>query len=326
MRIALNSYVIIIIHSLEGENKMQKTLDTIIENNRIWTNDGKVATYIPELAKANPEALAVHVADFENNNFFAGDHETKFTIQSVSKVITLICALIDRGEEKVFSKVGSEPSADAFNSMARLETRDSHIPLNPFINAGAIVTTSLVSGDNGIEKFDRVHSMMRRMADNDDIHVNYEVYKSEKLTGNTNRAMAYYLKGAEVIERDVEDVLDAYFKLCSVEVTVQDVAKMACVIANGGVAPWSKERIIPKQINQIVQALMMTCGLYNASGEFAVRIGLPSKSGVGGCIMSVVPKKMGIAVVGPALDSRGNSVGGIKVLEQLSKEMELSIF
>lgn len=305
---------------------MQQLLESIIENNRIWTNEGKVATYIPELAKADPNALAVHVVDFEGNQFYAGDYKTKFTIQSVSKVITLICALIDRGTEKVFSKVGSEPSADSFNSMAKLETRDCHTPLNPFINAGAIVTTSLVAGDNGIEKFDRVYSMMKKMADNEDISLNYDVYKSEKLTGNTNRAIAYYLKGAEVIERDVEDVLDAYFKLCSIEVTVEDISKIASVIANGGITPWSNERLIPKEINKIVQAIMMTCGLYNASGEYAVKIGVPSKSGVGGCIMAVVPKKMGIAVVGPALDSRGNSVAGTKVLEELSKRLELSIF
>ncbi|TCO77435.1 glutaminase A [Marinisporobacter balticus] len=305
---------------------MQELLETVIENNRIWTKEGKVATYIPELAKANPDALGIYIVDFQGNSFYEGDYETKFTIQSVSKVITLICALIDRGKEKVFSKVGSEPSSDSFNSMVKLETRDSHTPLNPFINAGAIVTTSLVSGDNGIEKFDRVHAMMKKMADNDAIQVNYDVYKSEKLTGNTNRAIAYYLKGAEVIERDVEDVLDTYFKLCSIEVTVKDVSMMASVIANGGVAPWSNERLIPKDVNQIAQAIMMTCGLYNASGEYAVKIGVPSKSGVGGCIMAVVPKKMGIAVVGPALDERGNSVAGTKALEELSQKLELSIF
>ncbi|MBF8983802.1 glutaminase A [Lutibacter sp. B2] len=305
---------------------MQKLLKTTIENNRIWTKEGKVATYIPELAKANPDALGIHIVDLEGNDFYEGDCETKFTIQSVSKVITLACALIDRGKEKVFSKVGAEASADPFNSMVKLETRDSHTPLNPFINSGAIVTTSLVAGDNGIEKFDRVHEMMKKMSNNDDLKVNYDVYKSEKLTGNTNRAIAYYLKGAEVIERDVEDILDAYFKLCSMEATVKDVARMASVLANDGVSPWSNERLIPKDVNKIVQAIMMTCGLYNASGEFAVNIGLPSKSGVGGCIMSVVPKKMGIAVVGPALDDRGNTVAGTKVLEELSLKLDLSIF
>lgn len=306
---------------------MNQVLKEIVENNRVWTNDGKVASYIPELAKGCQDALGIHVFNLETNqDYSGGDFETKFTIQSVSKVISLICALIDKGEEVVFSKVGLEPSADAFNSIVRLETRDNHIPLNPFINAGAIVTTSLVSGDNGIEKFNRIHEMMKVMSNNDSIKVNHEVYRSEKLTGNTNRAMAYFLKGAGVIDRDVEDVLDAYFKSCSIEVTVEDVARMAAVLANGGVAPWSGERLIPQRINKTVKAIMTTCGLYNASGEFAVKIGLPAKSGVGGGIMAIVPKRMGIAVVGPALDERGNSVAGLKALEELSQRYDLSIY
>lgn len=306
---------------------MNDRLNEIIERNREWTKFGKVASYIPELAKGNPDALGIHVFDLDTTaDYCGGDCDTRFTIQSVSKVISLICALMDRGEEVVFSKVGLEPSADAFNSMVRLETRDNHVPLNPFINAGAIVTTSLVSGDNGIEKFNRIHEMMKIMANNDDIPVNHEVYKSEKLTGNTNRAMAYFLKGAGIIEKDVEDILDAYFKSCSVEVTARDVARMASVLANGGVAPWSGERLIPKDINKMVKAIMTTCGLYNASGEFAVKIGLPAKSGVGGGIMAIVPKRMGIAVVGPALDERGNSVAGLKALEDLSKMYDLSIY
>lgn len=306
---------------------MNKVLNQLVEKNREWTKYGKVASYIPELAKGKQDALGIHVFDLDSGqDYSGGDCETKFTIQSVSKVISLICALMDRGENAVFSKVGLEPSADAFNSMVRLETRDNHVPLNPFINAGAIVTTSLVAGDNGIEKFNRIHGMMKIMSGNDDIKVNHEVYRSEKLTGNTNRAMAYFLKGAGIIDRDVEDVLDAYFKSCSVEVTVRDVARMASVLANGGVAPWSGERLIPKQINRMVKAIMTTCGLYNASGEFAVKIGLPAKSGVGGGIMAIVPKRMGIAVVGPALDERGNSVAGLKVLEDLSHEYELSIY
>ncbi|MCT4618409.1 MAG: glutaminase A [Marinisporobacter sp.] len=305
---------------------MENLLKTAINNHKDWTKHGKVASYIPELAKANPDALGIHIFDLECNEFCAGDHETPFTIQSVSKIIILICALIDKGKETVFSKVGTEPSSDPFNSIIKLETRHSHKPLNPFINAGAIVCTSLVSGDNGIEKFERVIGMMKKMANNPHIQVNFNVYQSEKLTGNTNRAIAYYLKGANIIERDVEDVLDGYFKLCSVEVTVKDVARMASVLANGGVAPWSGERLVPEKVNQIVQALMMTCGLYDASGEFAVKIGAPSKSGVGGCIMSVVPKRMGIAVVGPALDESGNSIGGKRVLEELSEKLNLSIF
>lgn len=305
---------------------MESILKNAVENNKKWTKLGKVASYIPELAKGNADALGACIFDLNCNRITAGDEDTKFTIQSVSKVIILICALMDNGKEIVFSKVGMEPSADPFNSLAKLETRESHKPLNPFINAGAIVCTSLVSGDNGIEKFNRIHNMIKKMANNDEIEVNHSVYSSEKLTGNTNRAIAYYLKGANIIEKDVEDVLDAYFKLCSIEVVVEDVAKMACVIANDGVAPWSNEQIVPKEVTRIVKAIMTTCGLYDSSGEFSVNAGTPAKSGVGGCIMAVVPNRMGIAVVSPSLDTHGNSIAGKKLLEELAQELNLSIF
>ena len=218
---------------------MQKILQEAIDNNRHWTAHGAVASYIPELAKENPDALGVCIYNIDNTTLCAGDSHTKFTIQSVSKVVTLICALIDKGKETVFSSVGMEPSADPFNSMVKLETRESHKPLNPFINAGAIVCTSMVQGDNGIEKFNRIHNMIKIMADNPAIDINQSVYRSEKLTGNTNRAIAYYLKGAGLIEKDVEDVLDTYFKLCSIEVTALDVEKMASVVANNFITPWS---------------------------------------------------------------------------------------
>ncbi len=305
---------------------MQSILKTAIENSKKITKNGKVATYIPELAKGDRDALGACIFDISGNIILEGDYQTKFTIQSVSKVVILICALIDNGKDVVFSKVGKEPSADPFNSLVKLEMKETHKPSNPFINAGAIVCTSLVEGDNGIEKFSKIHNMMKKLANNNDIEVNYSVYNSEKLTGNTNRAIAYYLKGAGIIEKDVEDVLDAYFKCCSVEVVVEDIARMASVIANNGVAPWSNDRIIPEYINKIVKAIMMTCGLYDRSGEFCIEVGVPAKSGVGGCIMAVVPNRMGIAVVGPALDKYGNSIAGTKVLEELSKELNLSIF
>lgn len=304
---------------------MQSILKTAIENGKKFTKYGEVATYIPELAKGDRDALGACIFDMDCNIIQEGDFNTKFTIQSVSKVIILICALIDNGKDIVFSKVGMEPSADAFNSMVKLEVKATHKPSNAFINAGAIVCTSLVAGDNGIEQFSRIFDMMKRLANNNNILVNNSVFRSEKLTGNTNRAMAYYLKGANIIQKDVEDILDAYFKCCSVEVVVEDVAKIASVIANNGVAPWSNERLIPKDVSSIVKALMMTCGLYDKSGEFCIKVGIPSKSGVGGCIMSVVPNRMGIAVVGPALNVYGNSIGGEKVLE-VSKELNLSLF
>ena len=305
---------------------MQNILQEAVDNNRHFTAQGKVASYIPELAKKDPNILAACIYKIDNTMISAGDYQTKFTIQSVSKVVTLICAILDKGKEKVFSSVGMEPSADPFDSIIKLETRESHKPLNPFINAGAIICTSMVKGKNGIEKFNRIHEMMKLMTNNPNINIDQSVYRSEKITGDTNRAIAYFLKGSGLIENSVDDILDAYFKQCSLEVNISDIAKMASVIANNGITPWNNVRIIPHEICRTVKAIMTSCGLYDSSGEFSVQVGIPSKRGVGGCIMGVCPNNMGIAVIGPSLDHHGNSIAGKKVLEEISLKLDLSIF
>ncbi|SEF85403.1 L-glutaminase [Caloramator fervidus] len=304
---------------------MNKLLETIIENNREWTQKGKVATYIPELSKANPNHLGIAVYTIDNEEFCAGDCNVKFTIQSISKVIALMLALLDNGKEIVFSKVDMEPTADTFNSISSLETRNPNKPLNPMINSGAIVTSSLINGKNGSEVIERLLKFTRKITNNPDIDINYNVYKSEKETGHRNRALAYYMKSIGIIEGDVEEVLDVYFKQCSIEATCKDIAKIGAMLANDGILPWNGERVIPRQVARIVKTIMLTCGMYDASGEFAVKIGVPGKSGVGGGILVAVPSRMGIGVFGPALDSKGNSIAGWKVLEDISKELDLSI-
>ena len=207
-------------------------------------------------------------------------------------------ALMDNDWTSVFSKVGMEPSGDPFNSIMKLETNDTKKPSNPMINAGAIVTTSLIKGNSLEEKEERMLQFFRRLANNDSIGINYEVYKSEKLTGDRNRAMAYLLKNDGFINGDVEEILDLE----------------------------SKERLISEKVSRMIKTFMVTCGMYDASGEFAIRVGIPAKSGVGGGVMASVPEKMGIGVYGPALDKKGNSIAGIKVLEDLSEKLELNIF
>jgi glutaminase len=308
------------------EAAMNKLLEAIIENNRHFTINGKVASYIPELIKANPDALGISVITLEGEEYFAGDYDTKFSVQSISKIISLMLALIDNGRDRVFSKVGVEPTADAFNSIINLETKKIQKPLNPMINAGAIATVSLISGETGQETFDRILNFTRKITGNPTIDFNEEVYKSEKITGDRNRALAYFMKSMGVIEPEVEDVLDVYFKQCSIEATCKDIAKIGAVLANDGILPWSGEKVVPRNVARIVKTIMVTCGLYDASGEYAVEVGVPSKSGVGGGILAAVPGRMGIGVYGPALDLKGNSVGGIKVLAELSREMDLSIF
>lgn len=305
---------------------MKKLLETIIDNNKHWTAEGAVATYIPELSKANPDALGICVSTLDDEEYCAGDCEMKFTIQSISKVITLMLAILDNGKEYVFSKVGMEPTADAFNSIIALETRNHHKPINPMINAGAIATVSLVPGSNSEDAFARILKFARKITGNPDLDINNDVYHSEKATGHKNRALAYYMKSTGIIEGDVEEVLDVYFKQCSIEATCKDIARIGAMLANDGVLPWNGERVISRGTARIVKTIMITCGMYDASGHFAVHIGIPAKSGVGGGILAAVPGRMGIGVVGPALDAKGNSIGGIKVLEELSKELDLSIF
>lgn len=305
---------------------MKKLLEAIIDNNREATKDGKVATYIPELSKADSNALGICVCTLDGDEYCAGDNETRFTIQSISKVITLMMAILDNGKEYVFSKVGMEPTADAFNSIIALETKDPYKPINPMINAGAIAAVSMISGDTSDEIFKRILKFTRKITGNSEININEGVYKSEKATGHKNRALAYFMKSTGVINGNVEEVLDVYFRQCSIEATCMDIARIGVMLANDGVLPWSGERVIPRNVARIVKTIMVTCGMYDASGHFAVHTGIPAKSGVGGGILAAVPGRMGIGVVGPALDEKGNSIGGIKVLEELSREMDLSIF
>ncbi|WP_291574832.1 glutaminase A [Clostridium sp. UBA4548] len=304
---------------------MKKVLENIIEKNKEWSKRGEVASYIPELAKANPNALGICVTTLDGEEHFAGDYDAKFTIQSISKVVTLMLAILDNGTEYVFSQIGMEPTESAFNSIVNLENNKQKKPLNPMINAGAIATVSLISGDTAEEKFNRILKFTRKITGNDSIDVNNNVYLCEKATGDRNRALAYYMKGNGIIQGDVEDILDVYFKACSMEVTCKDIARIGALLANAGVL-LNNERVISREACRIIKTIMVTCGMYDASGKFAVHIGIPAKSGVGGGIMAAVPRRMGIGVIGPALDHKGNSIAGIKVLESLSHEFDLSIF
>lgn len=305
---------------------MKSLLETIIDNNRDYTKHGKVATYIPELSKADSNALGICVVTLDGEEHYAGDFETKFTMQSISKVITLMLALLDNGRERVFSKVDMEPTADTFNSIISLETRNPHKPLNPMINSGAIVTVSMIAGESPEHMFNRILKFTRKITGNPTIDFNEEIYQSEKATGHRNRSLAYFMKSTGVMDQDAEEVLDVYFKQCSMEVTCKDIARIGAMLANDGTLPWSGEKVIPRGIAKIVKTIMVTCGMYDASGEFAVKVGVPGKSGVGGGILAAVPGSMGIGVVGPALDDKGNSIGGLRVLQELSREMDLSIF
>lgn len=305
---------------------MNTIFSSIIENNKKYTTIGNVASYIPDLSKSNPNDLGIYAVNLDGKEYFAGDYNKKFTLQSISKIITLMLAIIDNGEQKVFSYVGAEPTGDSFNSIASLEVKSIHKPYNPMINAGAILTTSLINGQTVEEKIERILNFTRKLANNNHISINKNTFLSEKETGDRNRALAYFMKSYNSIEGNVDDILDVYFSHCSMEATCVDMARIGAVLANDGVLPWSGEQVVPKHICKVTKSIMVTCGLYDASGEFAVHIGIPAKSGVGGGILAAVPKKMGIGVYGPALDAKGNSVAGIQVLRELSEKLDLNIF
>jgi len=313
--------------------KLQVLLDRLVTENRRWTGQGRVAQYIPELGKADGNILGICIGLLKGRGkkkevkfYSSGDCAEKFTMQSISKPLALMLALKDRGFGIVFSRVGMEPTGDPFNSIIKLETLKPSKPLNPMINAGAIATTSFINGRDTDEKFKRLLRFVRKLAGNEEVYMNERMYLSEKLTGDRNRSLAYFMRDLGVIEGDVEEILDLYFRQCAIEVTCSDLANIAVCIANEGISPFTSEQLVEREIIKVVKTFMVTCGMYNHSGEFAVRVGIPAKSGVSGGIMAAVPGRMGIGVIGPALDDKGNSIAGIHLLEDLSRELDLSIF
>jgi glutaminase len=304
---------------------MQEIIEKLVAKNQPLTAKGVVASYIPELDKANKSALGVFILDKERNEYCVGDYQTKFTMQSISKIVSLMLAILDNGEDYIFTKVGMEPTGDPFNSITKLETSNMKRPYNPMINAGAIAISSFIKGRDEREKFARLLDFARQVMEDKTLDVNYKIYCGESETGNRNRAMGYFLKSEGVIEGNVEEALDVYFKQCSIEVNTRNLATLGLFLANNGKLS-TGEKIVSTRIAKIVKTLMVTCGMYDASGAFAIRVGLPSKSGVGGGIVSVVPRKMGIGVYGPSLDPKGNSLAGSAFLEDFSRELKLSIF
>lgn len=305
---------------------MTELLEDILKNCVPYTKQGKLANYIPELTKANPDDFGLCIITEDNKISKAGDCEKQFTIQSVVKPVLLLLALMDNGIDKVKSYVGVEATGkpfDAINYGAQELLREN---INPMVNMGAIAMCNLIKGDTYGERFDRLLEFTRKVADNSAIALDNSVYLSEKRTGNKNRALAYLLKAYGMIEDDVEEVLDCYFKACSIKVTCVDLARIGLVLANHGMVPTTGEELFPARYAKYVNAILMTSGMYDGSGEFAVKVGVPAKSGVGGGIMAVVPNRMGIGIYSPNLDSKGNSFAGIKALEQISNKLELSIF
>ncbi len=297
---------------------MQTLVNRIYLNNKGSIAEGVKASYIPALANI-PDNLGLAVRDHESI-YTAGDTSYRFTFQSMSKVMLLLVALEDNDTDYIFNHVGMESSGDSFNSISKLDFTNVIKPYNPFINAGAILIASLIKGSDYAEKLKKITSLCEKVFDRTDIGFNEEIYLSERNNAYRNRALAYLLKEKDILEGDVEELLDLYFKCCSIEVNCVDLANLGYFLS------FNKKDIIKDNHLRIVKALMLTCGMYDYSGEFAVKIGLPSKSGVSGGIVTCVPQKMGIGVFSPRLDSKGNSIVGVQCIKELDESLDLNIF
>ncbi len=282
--------------------------------------EGTVATYIPELGKADPEWFSICAATTDGQVYEVGDSRQPFTIQSISKPLTYGLALEDRGTDQVLAKIGVEPSGDAFNSISLAP--ESGRPLNPMINAGAIAAASLVAGHSPDDQLSRLLGVYSLYAGRQ-LSIDEAVYRSERSTGHRNRAIGHMLRNFDIIASDPEPALDLYFQQCSVLVDCRDLSLMAATLANGGINPSTGERAVRGEFVERILSVMTTCGMYDYAGEWVYWVGMPAKSGVAGGVLVVLPGQLGIGVFSPRLDARGNSVRGLSVCRDLSRELEL---
>ena len=297
---------------------VERFLASLVEQYRSL-DDGEVATYIPELGQADPSWFGIAIVTVDGHVITAGDATVPFTIQSISKPFVYGMALEDHGSDAVAAHVGVEPSGNAFNAIV---VDGSNRPFNPMVNAGAIVTTGLVQGDDATARMERLFAGFARYAGRD-LDLDEAVYESERATGDRNRAIGYLMRSFGMLESDVDSTLDLYFRQCALRVDCRDVAMMAATLANRGVNPSTGERALDERYVQNVLSVMGTCGLYDYAGEWAYTIGLPAKSGVSGGVVAILPGQFGVCVFSPRLDARGNSVRGIKVCERLAEEFSL---
>ncbi|WP_448950239.1 glutaminase [Labrys neptuniae] len=297
----------------------------IAEEMRVRSDRGEVASYIPELAGVDPGHFGIAVIDAEGNAHVAGDGDLPFSIQSISKVFTLTLALGKAGD-RLWKRVGREPSGSAFNSIVLLEN-EKGIPRNPFINAGAIAVTDLIlSGHQPREALGEILHFMRFLADDPSIAIDEAVAASEQRTGFRNAALANYMKSFGVLDNPVDYTLGVYFHHCAIAMSCRQLAMAGRFLALQGLNPSTGYRVVQPERALRINAIMLTCGHYDGSGEFAYRVGLPGKSGVGGGILAVAPGKASIAVWAPGLDANGNSHLGRIALEILTRRMGWSIF
>jgi glutaminase len=284
---------------------------------------GEMASYIPELSKVNPKNFGVYISTINQGSYGTGNCYDKFSIQSIAKVLSLILAYRIVGDE-IWKRVGVEPSGTAFNSLVQLET-DKGVPRNPFLNAGAIVIADILLSNLKNPKKDFI-DFVRNICKNSALEYSNRIAQSEKDVGYRNVALCNFIKSFGQIENEPSDVLDFYYDLCSLEMSCKELSELFLFLANNGSAIQSNESILTESQSKRINALMQTCGFYDESGEFAFKVGLPGKSGVGGGIIAIHPDQYTIAVWSPKLNEKGNSYKGMKFLEEFTTKSELSIF
>jgi glutaminase len=300
----------------------QQILEEIYLQSKSLPIIGNIAKTIPELANVNPDKFGICLTSIDGNVFSVGDSNEKFSIQSVSKALSVTLAFSHFGE-KIWERVGVEPSGNPFNSLVQLEY-EKGIPRNPFINAGALVIADMLVSCLEHPKEEFLH-FIREISGCDTINYNLKVAQSEKDTGFRNAALTNFLKSFGNINNDVDQVLDFYFHQCSIEMTCKELADAFFFFANEGVTKNGKQILTSSQAKRI-NALMQTCGFYDESGEFTYKVGLPGKSGIGGGIAAVLPKQFSVATWNPRLNEKGNSELGMYALEQLTTKTGMSIF
>ena len=300
-----------------------RSLNEIVARERAYCHESEMTPFT-EQGEELKELIGIAVVGEEGRLAQAGSAEQRFPLESVSKALTLALALEDVGAEALFERVGMEPSGDPYHSIATLEEGEMGIASNPMINAGAIVTTAMIKGSNGEERFVRLRNFFRRLAGNPSLDYDQAMFEVEDQ--DLNRALFYYMRSHDVLQGTEEDLLVPYLKQTSIELDCRDLARIAAVLANRGRDPASGERLIGEDTVRIVLTLMFATGMYDQSGRFAIEVGVPSKSGVSGAILAVVPGRMGFGVIGPALNEHGNSVAGWLMLKQLSRQWRLSQF
>ncbi|WP_173917861.1 glutaminase A [Halobacillus sp. Marseille-Q1614] len=300
-------------------------LEEAIEDSKPYAANGEIKPDIPRMDEKMRDMLGVTIITPDFEIYRAGEYDQTVPMQSTSKIIGLMLALQDFGKDRVFQTVGMEPMGDFFNSISSLESPANEKPFNPMVNAGAISVASLIKGQTVENRFSRYLDFLKDITENNELKMDEEVYEAEVNNGARNRSLAYFLQSTGTLVTDVEDALDLYFRMNSIMMNSTGFARVGLFLARGGYDP-DGNKLIPDQHLRTVKAIMLTSGMYNASGHYAVEVGFPCKSGVSGSIIGSVPGVMGIGVVSPPIDSKGNSTAGGALLKKLSKDLELNMF